>query len=83
MEFINTFFNAKIGAVGLLFKLTKSAWDDRMWSAVVLMVLWTMVCTIGGMILLPIDIVWCAIMWYKSPVLRHSIEEIEDEMTLN
>lgn len=83
MEFINTFFNAKIGAIGTLFKLTKDAWDERIWLAVVLMVLWTMLCTIGGMILLPIDIIWCAIMWYKSPELRCAIEKIEDEMTVD
>ena len=83
MEFIKTFFNAKIRAVGSLFKLTKEAWDVRLWSAVALMILYTVVCIIGGMILLPLDIIWCAILRYKDPDCRYAIKKLEDEMTVN
>ena len=70
MGFIRTFFNVKLGGVKHLLGLVKSAWDERVWLAAVLMVLWTTVCIIGGTLLLPIDFISCAIMWHKNPDFR-------------
>ena len=82
MRFINVYFNTKIGAIGTLLEVTKDAWDNRVWLAVVLMVLWTMFCIIGGMLLLPIDIIYSAIMWYKRADFREMMEELMEEMVL-
>ena len=83
MDFIHTYFNMKIGALKLLFGTIKNAWDDGVGLAVVLMILWTMFCTIGGTLLLPIDIIWCAVLWHKHQEAREVMEEITDELTLN
>lgn len=81
MEFIRTFFNVKLGAVEHLFGLIKSAWDERVWLAVVLMVLWTVFCIIGGTLLLPIDFIYSAIMWCKHEEFREFMEMAENAMT--
>lgn len=83
MSFIHAYFGAKIGAVGKLIELTKDVWDNRLWLAAVLIVLWTMFCIIGGIMLMPIDIIWCAIMWIRNPLAREVMEDVADEMMFN
>ena len=83
MDFIYTYFNTKIRALGTLCEATKLVWDARIWLAFVLMVLWTMFCTIGGILLLPIDVIYCAIMWYKNEDAREIMKAIMEEVTLN
>lgn len=80
MRYIYTYFNTKIAAIGALIEQTKDAWRNRIWGAVILMVLWTMFCTIGGILLLPIDFIWGAFLWHKSPDVREAMEEIMDEL---
>lgn len=83
MRFIKLYFNIKFEAIERLLKTTKDAWDNRVWLAVVLMVLWTMFCIIGGTLLLPIDIIYSAIMWRKHQDFREMMEDIEEELVFD
>lgn len=80
MDFINTYFNMKFGAIGRLLELTRDAVYQRMWLGVILAILWTVFCTIGGILLTPIDIIVCAIMWYKCQGAREEMEEVVEEL---
>lgn len=81
MNYIYTYFSAKIGAIGRLLDLAKDAWDQKIWLAVILVILWTAFCTIGGILFFPIDFIWCAIMWHRNRGGREALTEIMDEMT--
>jgi hypothetical protein len=83
MEFIRTYFSVKIAAIGALLRLVEDAWNERVWLAVVLLMLWTLFCTIGGILLLPIDIIVCAILWYKVEGCREVMKEGAMEMALD
>lgn len=80
MDFIRTYFSVKIEALGRLLESVKSAWDGRIWLAVILMVLWTMFCTIGGILLLPIDFTYSAIMWHKHPEYMEFAKELANAL---
>jgi hypothetical protein len=80
MEFIRTYFNVKIAAIGALLRLVEDAWNERIWLAVVLLMLWTLFCTIGGILLLPIDVTVSAIMWCRAEGYREVIEAVETEL---
>ena len=80
MGYICTYFNTKIGAIGKLLDVTKDAWDNRLWLTVVLMMLWTLFCTVVGALLTPIDFIYGAIMWHKHPGYRDVLEDLADEM---
>ena len=80
MDFIRTYFSVKIEALGRLLGLVKSAWDGRIWLAVILMVLWTMICTIGGILVLPIDFIGCCIGWHTIPVFKEATKMVENAL---
>lgn len=79
MNFIRTYFGSKIGAIGRLLDITQDAIDQRIWLAVILTTLWTVVCTIGGLLLFPIDIIYSAIKWYKCPEFREVMKAVNEE----
>ena len=81
MRFINVYYNTKIGALSGLLGFVKSAWDNRQWVGFILTALWTLFCTTLGVLFFPIDIIVCAIYWYKNPDARDEIEEIVNEIT--
>jgi hypothetical protein len=83
MEFIRTYFSVKIAAIGALLRLVEDAWNERIWIAVILMMLWTLFCTIGGILLLPIDVTVSAIIWYKAEWYREAMKEGAMEMALD
>lgn len=83
MRFIKLYFNIKLEVIERLLETTKDAWDNRVWLAVIGLVLWTMFCIIGGMILLPIDIIYSAVMWHKHDDFREMMEEIEEELVFD
>jgi hypothetical protein len=80
MDFIRTYFSVKFEALGRLLGLVKSAWDERIWLAVILMVLWTMVCTIGGILVLPIDFIGCCIGWHMNPDFKEATKMVENAL---
>ena len=78
MNFIRAFFNAKFRAINALLDVAKDAWDQRLWLAVVLVILWATVCTIGGILFFPIDFIRSAIGWHKNADVRNAIEHFAD-----
>ena len=83
MGYIHAYFNTKIGATDKLLALAKNAWEERNLVAFVLMVLWTLFCTILGELLTPIDFTYGAIMWHKDAVYRDVLEDLADELMLD
>lgn len=80
MNFIHRYFKVKIGAIGKLIDAAVDAWNERIWLAFVLSILWAVFCTIGGMILLPIDFIYSAIMWHKSPEFREYVDTLDEAL---
>jgi hypothetical protein len=82
MDFIRTYFNTKIGAFCTLLGIIKDAWDAQIWLAVILVALWTLFCTVGGLLILPFDVIFCAIVWYANKDIREVMEDMEEEFGL-
>lgn len=78
MDFINTYFETKIGAAKGLFCAIKWALNERRWVFAILAILWTMFCIIGGTLLLPVDVIGQAIAWNVLPGWRKAMEESEE-----
>jgi hypothetical protein len=80
MAYILTYFGAKFTAIKGSFGLIKEAWDDQIWLAVFLMTLLTIFCIVGGVLLLPIDIIVGAVAWRKDPwSVIDAYEELRNE----
>ena len=78
MNFIRAYFKAKFRAIGSLLDVATDAWNQRLWLAVALVILWVTICTIGGILFFPIDVIWCAIAWHKNADVRDAIEQFAD-----
>lgn len=66
MEFIHTYFNAKLAGIKALFRLAKEAWDGRLWLAVFGLTMLIIFGIVGAILLLPIDIIAGAVAWYAD-----------------
>lgn len=83
MDFIRTYFCLRIEAINEALRLVEDAWHQREWLAAALMILWFSLCTIIGILLLPIDVVYGAIRWYRQPEFREGMKEDIKELRLD
>lgn len=83
MNFINTYFNAKFGVTGRLINLVGYAWNEKMWLKVVATTLQILFCVVWGTLILPFDIGFAIIAWYKIPGYREMFEFIAESTALS
>ena len=82
MTFIHKYFRSKIGAIGKMLSAIGEYCNKRTWPAAIVMMLYTILVSVLGILLLPIDFVLGAIYWCKSEVARERMESFMDEMIL-
>jgi hypothetical protein len=73
MKFIKQYFGMKIEAITRLWGLMVETWEDKVYSASILMLLWTIFCTTFGLLLMPLDLLVAAITHWVRPDLYSEI----------
>jgi hypothetical protein len=63
MNFIKAFFKTKLSAIKAALRVADSIREMEAYWAYVLIILCIVLCTVVGILLLPFDLIGCAIVW--------------------
>lgn len=82
MKFIKQYFGIKIKAYARLWDLMVEAWKEKIYAASILVILWTIFCTIFGLLLMPLDLpVTIIAHWVWPDAYREVMQDFHDEMS--
>ena len=82
MKFIKQYFGIKIEALTCLLGLMVEAWKEKVYAASILVWLWSMFCTIFGLLLMPLDLLVTAITyWVRPDLYSEAMKDFHDELS--